>query len=419
MQTFTLNSDKTEKVQVSSLSSHSIPTSVSSVPSQSQQTTQKVPTQKKEGEQPVLSLSSSLSSFSLSSPTPSPSSLLSPETPKFKVLVTGNAGFIGGHTSERLLKRGTAVVGVDEVNDYYDLNQKEHNLQIQEQISQQTGTYYQFYHADICNMALMEKIFAKEKPDVVCHLAARAGVRPSLEDPFLYIQTNIQGTVILLELARKHGVKNFVYASSSSVYGSNTKVPFSESDPVDHPVSQYAATKRSTELMASTYHQLYKLNVTGLRFFTVYGPRGRPDMAPFKFVDRIFKETPIDKYGDGSSCRDYTYIDDIVTGVVSAIDHPLGCEVVNLGNSQVVSLNEFISVVEECVGKKAIIKQLKEQPGDVPITYADCTKAQQLLGYSPQWDIRKGMKSFVNWYIDFQNRENTPLCSSGSDSDNN
>lgn len=319
-----------------------------------------------------------------------------------KVIVTGAAGFIGSHTAEALLLRGTSVIAIDNLNDYYDVTIKHENLRILAAAAARSGAKFSFHEGDVSDRASMERIFEKEgKVCAICHLAARAGVRPSLSEPELYIQANIQGTAILLELAVKYKVQNFVYASSSSVYGANTKVPFSETDPVDHPVSPYAATKRACELMASTYHHLYKIPVTGLRFFTVYGPRGRPDMAPFKFVDRISKGLPIERFGTGLSCRDYTYIDDIVSGVISALDHPHPCEVINLGNSQVVSLNEFISVIETCLNKRAKIVQLPEQPGDVPLTYADCAKANKLLGYSPKYDIRRGMQQFVRWYREF------------------
>ena len=324
-----------------------------------------------------------------------------------KVLVTGCAGFIGSHTAEELLRRGTSVVGVDIMSDYYDPELKLENLRILRDTAAAAKVAFTFYQADVAVRDAMEEVFRKEvKVDSVCHLAARAGVRPSLLEPELYVQTNVQGTVVLLDLARKYGVRNFVYASSSSVYGGNTKVPFAETDPVDHPVSPYAATKRACELMAATYHQLYQLPVTGLRFFTVYGPRGRPDMAPFKFVDRISRGLPVERFGDGTTCRDYTYIDDIVSGVIAALDHPLGCEIVNLGNSHVVSLNDFIALTESLVGKKAVIKQLPNQPGDVPLTYADCTKAHRLLGYEPQFDIKRGMECLVRWYAAFYRQRN-------------
>ncbi|KAI9208172.1 uncharacterized protein BJ171DRAFT_595979 [Polychytrium aggregatum] len=319
-----------------------------------------------------------------------------------KVLVTGGAGFIGSHTAEALLARGDSVVVVDELNDYYDLSQKMANIDILKAKAAETGSQFQFFQADCADMTSMTTIFELERPDVVCHLAARAGVRPSIKDPHIYVHSNIQATVTMLEMARQFGVSNFVYASSSSVYGANTKIPFAEDDTTENTVSPYAATKKACEIMAKTYHSLYKINVTGLRFFTVYGPRGRPDMAPWMFVEKISSGSPINKYGDGSSCRDYTYIDDIVSGVLASIDKPHPCEVFNLGNSQTINLNGFIEVIEDVVGKKALIKQLPDQPGDVPLTYADLTKSSRMLGYRPQTSLREGMSKFVEWYRHFR-----------------
>ncbi|KAJ3406965.1 hypothetical protein HDV05_005685 [Chytridiales sp. JEL 0842] len=315
-----------------------------------------------------------------------------------KILVTGGAGFIGSHTAETLLSRGDQVVVVDELNDYYDLSQKEENLRILFELSERLGVYFRFYKADVADMEAMEYIFEQERPDMICHLAARAGVRPSIQDPFIYIQSNITGTTTLLTLSHKYSIKNFVYASSSSVYGGNTKVPFSELDPTEHPISPYAASKKATELMASTYNHLYKLPVTGLRFFTVYGPRGRPDMAPFLFVKKISEGTPIDQFGDGSSSRDYTYITDIVSGILASLDTPRPCAVFNLGNSSTVTLSRFIQIVENTVGKKAIRNMKPEQPGDVKTTYADLTISARELGYNPQTPIEEGIRRLVAWY---------------------
>ncbi|KAI8999671.1 hypothetical protein DFJ74DRAFT_700395 [Hyaloraphidium curvatum] len=313
-----------------------------------------------------------------------------------KVVVTGGAGFIGSHTAEALLRRGDDVVIIDEVNDYYDVAVKRENLTVVDDAARTCGRVLRFYKADISDMEAMDRIFARERPDMICHLAARAGVRPSIKDPELYVKANINGTLVMLEMAKKYNVANMVYASSSSVYGKNAKVPFAEDDKTDNPVSPYAATKKACELLAATYSNLYGIKVSGLRFFTVYGPRGRPDMAPYMFVDRIARGIPIDKFGDGSSCRDYTFIDDIVSGILAALDNPRTCEVYNLGNNRVVSLNQFIATIEDTLGRKAIINQKGDQPGDVPITYADLTKSAALLGYDPKHPIEEGMRKFVD-----------------------
>lgn len=244
----------------------------------------------------------------------------------------------------------------------------------------------------------MEQLFITERPRHVVHMAARAGVRPSIDDPFIYIHSNILGTTRLLELARIHGNDNFVWASSSSVYGGSMLEEFGEDDYVDNPVSPYAASKKACELMTYTYHSLYKMNVSGLRFFTVYGPRGRPDMAPFKFVDRVSKGLEIQQFGDGTSSRDYTYIDDIVDGVVRALDRPLGYQIFNLGNGSPYRLCDFISLVEKEVGRKACIKVLPDQPGDVPRTCANIDKARELLGYAPKVTFEEGIARTVEWY---------------------
>jgi UDP-glucuronate 4-epimerase len=315
-----------------------------------------------------------------------------------KVLVTGGAGFVGSHVAEYLLRRGDDVVIVDEVNDYYDVKIKLANLDHLRRISPEEEGRLSIYKGDICDEEFMLGVFEKERPEWVCHMAARAGVRPSIQDPFIYIHSNIKGTTQLMELSHKFGVKNFVFASSSSVYGGSKSTYFSEEENVDNPVSPYAASKKACELLAYTYHHLYQLNITGLRFFTVYGPRGRPDMAPFKFIDRVSRGVELQKFGDGSSSRDYTYIDDIVDGVVRSIDRPHPYEVFNLGKGDGTSLNEFISIVEKHVGKKANVKQLPDQPGDVPYTCADVNKAQQLLGYRSKVSFDRGIEKTVQWY---------------------
>jgi UDP-glucuronate 4-epimerase len=310
-----------------------------------------------------------------------------------KILVTGCAGFIGSHVCEALLKRGDFVIGVDELNDYYNVRIKRQNLEILK-----ASKSFKFYKEDIRNYNGIRKIFEKEKPEKVVHLAARAGVRPSIEQPLLYEEVNVKGTLNLLDLAKDYKVKSFVFASSSSVYGNQKKVPFSEKDNVDNPISPYAATKKAGELLCHTYHHLYGMRITCLRFFTVYGPRGRPDMAPYKFTRLIMEGKPIPKYGDGKTKRDYTYVTDIVKGVVAAVDKELEFEIINLGNNKPVELNRFIEVIENATGKKAMIEQLSPQPGDVDITYADIAKAKKLLGYKPETSIEDGTKAFVEWY---------------------
>ena len=317
---------------------------------------------------------------------------------KKTVLVTGGAGFIGSHVCEHLLNRGDDVVLVDEVNDYYDVRIKRSNLR---RLRAGWGTdRLRIYEGDCADAEFMGDLWAAEMPRHVVHLAARAGVRPSIQDPFIYIHSNVDATTRLLELARVHGNDSFVFASSSSVYGGSKKSLFSETDVVDFPVSPYAATKKACELMAYTYHHLYGMNIAGLRFFTVYGPRGRPDMAPFKFVDRVSRGLEIQQFGDGSSSRDYTYIDDIVSGVVLSLDKPQGYQIYNLGNGNPVGLKDFISIVEGATGKAAQIKIMPDQPGDVPRTAADISKARRLLGYEPKVAFKDGIERLAAWYRD-------------------
>mmetsp|Transcript_15846 Transcript_15846/g.28218 ORF Transcript_15846/g.28218 Transcript_15846/m.28218 type:complete len:352 (-) Transcript_15846:136-1191(-) len=318
------------------------------------------------------------------------------------VLVTGGAGFIGSHTAAVLLQRGDKVVVVDEVNDYYDVNMKNANIKLLREKAAEFGSEFVFVQDNICNKDKMEELFEEHNITHVCNLAGRAGVRPSIDDPFIYVQSNLMGTVTLMELAAKHHVTNFVYASSSSVYGGSTKEKFSETDTVDAPVSQYAATKKACELMAATYNHLYGLNCTGLRFFTVYGERGRPDMAPFKFISRVFRGETIDQYGDGSSERDYTYISDIVDGVILAIDKPLGNQVINLGRSQPVNLLTFIHTIEKECGRKANINLMPMQPGDVMRTSCDATRAKELLGYQAKVSLEEGIRRTVKWYKEWE-----------------
>ena len=316
------------------------------------------------------------------------------------VLVTGGAGFIGSHVAEFLLARGDKVVIIDEMNEYYDIRMKQANLM---HLYEKHPENLVVYEGDICDDVLVSKIFDTEDISHVCHLAARAGVRPSIVDPYIYVHSNIEGTTRLLDHSRKNSVKNFVYASSSSVYGSSPNEILSEDDVVDNPVSPYAATKKSCELLAFTFNHLYALPCTGLRFFTVYGPRGRPDMAPFKFIERVHNKRTIQQYGDGTTSRDYTYITDIVQGVVAAIDTPLGYEVINLGNGRPFQLSSFIKLVEKCVGKSAVIEQLPEQPGDVQHTCASIEKAKTLLGYNPLVTFEEGIRLTTDWYIKASN----------------
>lgn len=345
------------------------------------------------------SVSSSTSSTQLSEETTivTTRTLVPPHEGYKKVLVTGGAGFIGSHVAEALLSRGDDVVIVDEMNDYYDINIKKQNLELLRE-SYPDNNRLSIYIGDICDEELMIRIFEKEQPKWVCHMAARAGVRPSIQDPYVYIHSNIKGTTHLMELSAKFGVQNFVFASSSSVYGGSKSTFFSEDEVVDNPVSPYAATKKACELLAYTYHHLYNLNVSALRFFTVYGPRGRPDMAPFKFIDRVSREVEIQQFGDGSSSRDYTYISDIVEGIVRSIDRPYPYEVFNLGKGSGTSLKDFIELVQKYVGKQAIVRVLPDQPGDVPYTCADVSKAHTLLGYSSKVSFEEGIKRTASWY---------------------
>ncbi|CAI5734153.1 unnamed protein product [Peronospora destructor] len=317
-----------------------------------------------------------------------------------RVLVTGAAGFIGFHTAKALLARGDDVVIIDELNDYYDVKLKQSNL---DWLTSTYGNQVSVYIGDMCDQQLVRRVLKETKADSVVHLAARAGVRPSIDNPLMYIQANVVGTMVILDACREFGITKFVYASSSSVYGGSMKERFSEEDIVDFPVSPYAATKKSCELLAHTYHHLHGMDTIGLRFFTVYGPRGRPDMAPFKFMDRIARDMAIDQYGDGSSSRDYTFIDDIVQGIVLSLDRGYGCEVFNLGRGTPVLLADFISIIEGLVGKKASINILPDQQGDVPRTSADISKAERLLGYKPTTPLEEGLAKTWNWYLKFYN----------------
>lgn len=311
------------------------------------------------------------------------------------ILITGGAGFIGSHLVDLLLDEGQWHVSVvDDFNDFYDPAIKRANVERLRNVPN-----YRLFEADIRDKPALEKIFAETSFATIVHLAARAGVRPSLEQPLLYTETNINGTMNLLELARAHGVGQFVFGSSSSVYGINAKVPFSEDDPIRQPISPYAATKAAGELLCHTYSHLYGIRALCLRFFTVYGPRQRPDLAIHKFAKLISASKAIPVFGDGTTRRDYTFIDDIISGVRAAIDYDQSdYEVVNLGESRTVELRELISLLEKELGKTAQIDRQPLQPGDVPQTFADVAKARRLLGYNPQTQIEEGIHRFVEWF---------------------
>lgn len=308
-----------------------------------------------------------------------------------KILVTGGAGFIGSHLIEKLLEEGHDVVCVDNLTPYYDPELKKARLaRFSDRIT--------FYETDITDREALTAIFNDEEIEAVCHLAAQAGVRYSLENPFIYAETNYIGTVNVLELSKQKGIKNVVMASTSSVYGLNEKLPFSEDDRVDHPISIYAASKRACELLAFSYDHLFGLNVTCLRFFTVYGQWGRPDMALFLFTKNILEGKPIEVFGEGNMRRDFTYVSDIVEGFVAALKKPLGFEIINLGAGEPVHLMDFIRMTEKALGKKADIQFKPMQPGDVRETHSDITKAKKLLGYDPKVSIEEGIPAFVEWY---------------------
>ena len=311
------------------------------------------------------------------------------------ILITGGAGFIGSHLVDRLLSEGDwRITVIDDFNNFYSPTIKRDN--IREHLANQN---YKLIETDIRDCAALEKVFVETSFDCIVHLAARAGVRPSLKEPQLYVETNINGTMNLLELARKHGVKQFVFGSSSSVYGVNEKVPFAEDDPIFNPISPYAATKAAGELLCHTYAHLYDMRIVCLRFFTVYGARQRPDLAIHKFAKLISEGKPIPVFGDGSTRRDYTYVDDIVAGVRAAIDYDkTNYEVINLGESRTVELRELIALIENELGTRAEIDRQPPQPGDVPQTFADVSKARRLLNYNPQTQIEAGIRRFIEWF---------------------
>lgn len=308
-------------------------------------------------------------------------------------LVTGGAGFIGSHVIDALLARGERVVCVDNFDPFYDPAIKRANLR-----ANATHPNFTLIEADIRDHTRMHALCDEHHVDRIFHAAARAGVRPSLKDPLLYEDVNVRGTIAVLEAARQRPIKTFVFASSSSVYGGVQTVPFSETAPLSRPISPYAATKLAGELICYTYHHLYGIPITCLRFFTVYGPRQRPEMAIYQFVRLIEAGQPVPVFGDGSTKRDFTYIDDVVQGVLAALETPFPFEVFNLGESDTIALKDLIGLIEQCLGKKARIETLPPQPGDMPITYADITKAMRLLGYHPGTQIKQGLQRFAEWF---------------------
>jgi UDP-glucuronate 4-epimerase len=309
-------------------------------------------------------------------------------------LVTGGAGFIGSHVCEQLLRDGHSVWAFDDLNDFYDPNLKRANLRE----IQSLALPFEFIYGDLTDTAAVSELFSSVKFDQVIHLAARAGVRPSIAQPALYQRVNVEGTVNILEAARQTGVKKIIMASSSSVYGVNAKSPFAESDPIFSAVSPYAASKLASEALGHVYHNLYKMDVAMLRFFTVYGPRQRPDLAIHKFTRMIEAGQPIPVFGDGSTARDHTHITDILAGVMACTKQEFGFEIFNLGESQTVKLSELIALIESALGKRAIIDRQPLQPGDVPLTYADISKAQARLGYQPRVKVEKGIPLFIDWF---------------------
>jgi len=316
------------------------------------------------------------------------------------IFVTGSAGFIGFHVAKQLLKDGEEVIGLDNLNDYYSKQ-----LKIDRNSNLEDFDEYTFYHNDLCEYRKLEEIFAENEIDRICHLGAQAGVRHSIEDPHTYQKSNLEGFTNILEIARHNDVKNLVYASSSSVYGGNDKIPYDVGDDVMTPISYYAATKVANEAMAHSYSHLYDLPTTGLRFFTVYGPWGRPDMALFKFTDRIVEGKEIDVYNYGDMKRDFTYIDDIVDGVISCLDNPFDYEIFNLGNNTPVKLLDFIKILEDTLGMEAKKNMMPMQPGDMKVTYADIAKSQDMLDYEPETCIEEGIKKFVDWYEEYYDIE--------------
>ena len=311
------------------------------------------------------------------------------------ILVTGGAGFIGSNLCEKLIRAGEKIICIDNFNDYYNPKIKEENLRNLEGIAN-----FILYRMDILEREKLEEVFAKHSFDMVIHLAARAGVRPSISNASLYEAVNVQGTINILECCRKYGIGKLIFASSSSVYGGNKKIPFSEDDIVDRPISPYAATKKAGELICYTYSHLFNISVYCYRFFTVYGPRQRPEMAIYKFTKLITEEKPIEIFGDGTSSRDYTYVEDIVDVIASNLENVKGYEIINLGNSNPVKVTELIKFTEKAANKKAQVEYGRVQAGDVPVTYADILKAKKMLKYNPKTRIEEGINKFTAWYME-------------------
>ena len=309
-------------------------------------------------------------------------------------LVTGGAGFIGSHVCERLLREGHSVCALDDLNPFYDPALKQQNLSELESFKSR----FSFVKGDLVNPAEIDSLISEKRFDQIIHLAARAGVRPSLEKPALYQRVNVEGTVNLLEAARRAGTKKLIMASSSSVYGVNSKIPFSEGDPIFNAISPYAASKLACEALGHVYHHVHGMDIVMLRLFTVYGPRQRPDLAIHKFARLITEGKPIPVFGDGSTARDYTYVTDTVDGIIACTNHEFGFDIFNLGESQTVTLKYLVELLEGSLGKQAVIERLPNQPGDVPVTYADISKARSRLNYLPQVNIEQGIPLFVEWF---------------------
>lgn len=314
------------------------------------------------------------------------------------VLVTGGAGFIGSHLVDRLLARGDRVICLDNFNDYYNPAQKRANV-----VEHLKNVNYTLIEGDLRDVSCVIQLFEKYRPARVAHLAAMAGVRYSIEHASLYADVNVQGTINMLEAARRHGVENFVNASTSSVYGDTEQTPFTEDQPCDRPLAPYPATKRAAELLAYAFHNMFGLNVTSVRFFTVYGPRARPDMMAYMVMDAIVNDKEIVVYNDGELHRDWTFVDDIIQGVVAALDKPLGCEVINIGRGQPVRLGDFVDIIEELVGREARVKSLPAPASEPPITFASVEKARSLLNYQPHTSVPEGLKHTWDWYRKFHN----------------
>ncbi len=315
-------------------------------------------------------------------------------------LITGSAGFIGFHVARKLLEKGIAVIGIDNFNDYYEPSLKEDRNKILE-----TYSHFTLMRGDIADIDFVRSVFSKERVDIVCHLAAQAGVRYSIKEPYKYVEANLIGFINILNEAKNVGVKNFVFASSSSVYGETDAMPFKEDFNTDKPLSLYAATKKSNEVIAHAYHHLFGMHCTGLRFFTVYGPWGRPDMAMFSFTKAIIEGTSIQVFNDGNMRRDFTYVDDIARGVIAACEQAHPYEIINLGNHEPVKLSYMIEVLEKKIGKSAIKEMLPMQPGDVPETYASVQNAKEKLDWVPQTDIEEGVQEFVDWYQEYYSKK--------------